>query len=147
MKLRVERWYPWVAALLGSLAWHYFSFPFPCDEKEFLAAAISLGAIMTGFIATAQAILASLPGDSAMGRIRKSGYIDDLMIYLKESLYGCLGFSVYSLIGFFFLSPKIVLPRFYGEIFVGITIFSMLAFQRVSSVLFKILHFQPPRED
>lgn len=147
MKLRVERWYPWVAALLGSLAWYYFSFPFPCDEKEFLAAAISLGAIMTGFIATAQAILASLPSDSAMGRIRESGYINDLMTYLKESLYGCLGFSVYSLIGFFFLSPKIALPRFYGEIFVGITIFSMLAFQRVSSVLFKILHFQTSRED
>lgn len=147
MGLWIERWHPWIAALLGGLTWYFLSWPFPSDGKEFLASAISLGAIMTGFIATAQAILAALPSDSAMGRIRSSGYIKELVAYLAESLYGCLGFSVCSLGGFFLLSPGGVLSRAYSGIFVGLAIFSMLAFRRVSSVLFKILHFQPPKED
>ncbi|WP_186170056.1 hypothetical protein [Burkholderia gladioli] len=147
MGLSIERWYPWVLAIAGGWAWHHFSIPFPPDEKEFLAAAISLGAILTGFVATAQAILTALPSDSAMGRIRSSGYIRELVVYLAQALYGCLVFSVLCLVGFFVLGPTSPLHQLYTTAFCGLAIFAITSFQRVASVLFKILHYQPPSRD
>ncbi|POS05146.1 hypothetical protein C3Y08_24180 [Burkholderia gladioli] len=82
-----------------------------------------------------------------MGRIRSSGYIRELVVYLAEALYGCLLFSVLCLLGFFVLGPSSPLHQLYTTAFCGLAIFAIMSFQRVASMLFKILHYQPPSHD
>lgn len=140
MSLLVERIYPAILAIVAAIAWWYFSPNFPRDEKEFLGAAISIGSIFTGFIATAKAILAALPNDTVMGRLKKSGYIKELVYYLAQALYGCLTFSVYGMMGFFLLEEKSPsLGRYYAIGWIFFAVFSLAAFYRVSSVLIKII--------
>jgi hypothetical protein len=140
MSLLAERIYPIAFAVAAAFAWWYFSPTFPRDEKEFLSAAISIGSIFTGFIATAKAILAALPNDTVMGRLKKSGYIKELASYLTQALYGCLAFSVYGMVGFFLLEEKSPsLSKFYAIGWIFLAIFSLAAFHRVASVLIKII--------
>ena len=141
MSLFWERWYPFVAGVVAGLTWWYFQGALPVAIKEFLSAAISVGAILTGFIATSQAILAALPTDTVVGRLRASGYIDDLISYLAGALYGCLIFSGYSMAGFF---ADEHLPVWYGPGWMSLATFSALCFHRVSRIFFKILRWSPP---
>ena len=145
MKRSVEAAYPLAVGVLFGAAWWCAGPALPIDEKEFLAAAISLGAVLTGFIATAKAILATLPSESVMRQLRASGYVNDLVDYLAQALYGCLLFSVISLAGFFFLAKDRTPPlnEMYGGLWVGLGIFALLSFHRVSSLLFKIIKSEP----
>ncbi|WP_348700327.1 hypothetical protein [Duganella fentianensis] len=146
MTRRIEIAYPFLLAVLAAILWWNFKPVFPPDEKEFLAAGLSIGAILTGFITTAKAILVALPSDSIMGRLRASGYIDDLILYLAQALYSCFIFSIYCLAGFFLLETnKQVLTKVYGVIWIFLGTFSAVAFYRVSNFLFKIIRFNPDR--
>lgn len=139
-----ESYFPLIFAILGGAVWFYFEPRFPLDEKEFLAATISLGAVLTGFIATSKAILAALPSDSAMKRLRESGYIDDLLSYLSQALYSSLTFCVLSLLGFFLLEkvgPS--LPRWYSTGWVMFGVFSIFAFVRIARLLVQIIKYEP----
>lgn len=140
MRLWVEKCYPTVFAVCAAFAWWRFSPDFPKDEKEFLGAAISIGSILTGFIATAKAILAALPSDSVMKRIRSSGYMKEAIRYLASGLYGCLIFSVYGIAGFFFLSesPK-SLNNWYAVGWIFLATYALFSFHRVAAVLIGIL--------
>jgi hypothetical protein len=135
-----ERWYPYALSLISGLGVWLIPIQLPGSEKEFLTAAISIGAILTGFVATAMAILAALPSDSVMGRLRSSGYIDDLVIYLGESLYGSLFFCVYSLVGFFPIGKMVC---WYTVLWYAMGIFCMLTIHRVFRILLKVLKFPP----
>jgi hypothetical protein len=144
MTRRIELTYPWLLAFVAAFLWWRFKPLLPPDEKEFLAAGLSIGAILTGFITTAKAILVALPSDSIMGRLRTSGYIDDLIIYLAQALYSCFIFSIYCIIGFFFLETgKSVLTKAYGVIWIFLAVLSAVAFYRVSNFLFRIIRFNP----
>ncbi|HDR8962501.1 TPA: hypothetical protein QDB13_000050 [Burkholderia vietnamiensis] len=140
MSLYWEKSYPYYVAAMVAVGWWLLKWPLPQAIKEFLAAAISLGAILTGFIATAQAILAALPTDTVVGRLRASGYIDDLIHYLASALYGCLVFSGFSMAGFF---ANEHLPVWYAPIWAALAVFSALCFHRVSRIFFKILRWSP----
>jgi hypothetical protein len=140
MNKKVERFYPLCAGVLAGFAWHYFQPPMAPDGKEFLAAAISLGAVLTGFIATAKAILAALPNQSTMKYLREGKYIDDLIDYLAHALYGCLFFSIIALAGFFLLKANDTkLPEWFGVVMIGMGTFALLSFHRVARLLFKII--------
>lgn len=140
MSLKLERWYPFLIAFVAGIVWWILKLPLPKSIKEFLSAAISLGAILTGFIATSQAILAALPTDTVMGRLRASGYIGDLISYVATALYGCLIFSLYSIAGFFWDDN---LPFWYGVFWICLAAFSVSCFYRLSKIFFKILGWQP----
>ncbi len=140
MSLWAEKIYPFVFAIAAAIAWNHFSPSFPRDEKEFLGAAISVGSIFTGFIATAKAILAALPTDSVIAKLKTSGYIKELASYLTQALYGCLAFSVYGMIGFFLLEEKAPsLSKHYAIGWIFFATFSLFAFHRVAKVLIAII--------
>lgn len=139
MKLWIERLYPLFLASIAAYAWHRLGLQLPRDEKEFLGAAVSLGAILTGFIATAQAILAALPKDGIMSQLKSSGYINDLVPYLAQALYSCLTFSVISLGAFWMQDDHVRLPPVITVPWVFVAVFALCAFYRVSSTLFDIL--------
>ena len=145
MNLKLESTYPLIGGVLSGMLWAWLGPRFPVDEKEFLAAALSLGAILTGFITTAKAILAALPSDSVMKWLHSSGYVKYLVLYLEQALYGCLAFSVFCLLGFFFLETgKIVLPKWYAATWIALGVFGGLSFFRVSRLLFSIIKTNRP---
>jgi hypothetical protein len=140
MSLWAEKIYPLVFAIAAAVVWNYFSPNFPRDEKEFLGAAISVGSIFTGFIATAKAILAALPTDSVISKLKSSGYIKELASYLTQALYGCLTFSVYGIVGFFLLEEKTPsLSKYYALGWIFLATFSLFAFHRVARVLIALI--------
>ncbi|MDN2675908.1 hypothetical protein [Janthinobacterium sp. SUN033] len=139
MSLTVEKYYPFFLSAVAGCLWWYFSLLLPVDEKEFLAAALSLGAVLTGFIATAQAILMALPSDSAMGRIRATGYLPHLTNYIGTALYGGMVFCAVDLAGFFLLDNTKRLPVWFSVVWAIIGIFAALSFFRVTSIMLKIM--------
>lgn len=141
MKLAIERNFPAALALAATFTWWYCGPTFPKEVKEFLAAALGLGAILTGFVATAKAILVALPSDRLMGSLRRSGYINDLVLYLAQALYGCLLFSIFCLVGFFLIATdaRDSLPKWYEITWIGLGVFATAAFYRVSRLLFVLL--------
>lgn len=144
MTLAFERNYPLLAALIATGLWCYFHPAFPTSEKEFLGAAISIGAILTGFIATAKAILAALSPDSVIGRLHASGYTTDLVAYLRTALYTCLFFSVYGLFGFFLqIDGKQQLNAWYSNIWIFLAVWALMSFHRVANLLLKIIAIPP----
>lgn len=140
MWLYLEKLFPWLASFCCVVAWLYFSPPFAPDLKEFFAASVSVGAIFAGFLATAKAILMAMPPGSVMDAIRKSNYIENLVGYIRDAVYGAIAFVVISFAGFFVISSApSVIPVWYppGWLFLGV--FSLTAFLRVCHLLFKIL--------
>lgn len=139
--LAAERIYPYVVGAVSAVAWLGFDGPFPEHTKEFLAASISFAAILTGFIATAQSILMALPSESIMGQLRRSGYIADIVAYMREAILGLMMFALVNVVGFFF-DPS-ALPRWYkfGWMLTGVT--GLLAFYRVTSITAKIMQRGP----
>lgn len=88
-----ERWEPWCLAVactvFVALAQHQSLIEFP-DTKElggFFSATLTLGGVLTGFMATLKAMLFSMP-QSTFRRLKGSGYINELMCYLKEAISG-----------------------------------------------------------
>lgn len=140
MRLRIERHYPVLLASLGVAAAWYFSFALPFGaEKELLAAALGLGAVLTGFIATAQAILMALPSDSVMGRIRSSGYLAELVGYIAQALSGGLFFCVACIVGFFVLAADPVVKKIFAVTWVWSALFCAFTFYRVTTIMLKIM--------
>jgi hypothetical protein len=138
MSLSVERWYPACLALLLCVAAWKFDVPFPVDQKEFLAAALSLGAVLTGFIATAQAILMALPSESVMGRMRSTGYVNDLIRYISEALYIGVIYCGLNLSGFYLITKPGYFECF-APIWIGFTAYAGLTFVRVTRFMMKIM--------
>jgi len=136
--LSYERWYPLVVAVATTALWGYFDAPFPKDSKEFLAAALSYAATLTGFLATAKAILMAMPSDSVMGRLKSSGYLEDLVRYLREAIYFCLVFCALNLAGFFFDTSNTPIAYWYLWVFWG-TLSSVLFFRVVAQIMLRIL--------
>lgn len=71
------------------------------DRSAFLSASLSLGAILTGFTATSQAILMTLPENGLLLRLRVSGYISDLVNCFIAAIIGASAFVILNLAGFF----------------------------------------------
>ena len=139
MNLTIERAIPWLVGVVSAYAWHKQGILLPLDEKEFLAAALSMGAVLTGFIATAQAILMALPSDSVMRQIRSSGYLPILASYIHAALAGGLLFCIINVAGFFLIQPNVRLHQYFSATWAGVGCFALLAFYRVTTILMKIM--------
>ncbi len=122
------------------VVFYYFSIKIPVDDKEYITALISVGAVLAGFIATAIAILMALPSESVIGKLRTSGYIDVLVDYLAQALYGAVIFIIFCLVGFYGFYKCLV----YSAILSSFGVFSILSFVRVASLLLKLIKHPVP---
>lgn len=139
MSLKVERYIPSVVALAVMGLWWLCDAHLPNGEKEFLAAALSVGAIFTGFIATAQAILMALPTDSVMGRLRSSNYISDLIDYIGSALRGGILFCISCLAGFYLVESSTATKFWFGMWWCFWGVYTLLTFHRVTNIIMKIM--------
>ena len=95
-----EKIWPYLlAAAIGSL-WYFLGLDFPSDPS-ILSASITLGAILTGFLATSKAILMTLDSP-IMQRIRGTDYINLLTAYLAQAIWWSFG------------DPKMCIPPLNG---------------------------------
>lgn len=139
MNLLFEKFHPYVFALLFGGMWTHFACVFPYDEKEFLSSALSLGAILSGFISTSQAILMALPGDSVMRQLRASGYIHELVSYIAAAFYGCMLFCLINILGFFLIETNRPLNSYFAIAWITVGVFAFFSFIRVNRLMFKIM--------
>ena len=107
------------------------------DRSAFLSASMSLGAILTGFIATSQAILMTLPEAGLLSRLRSSGYIHDLVNCFAAAMIGATFFVALSLVGFFITTLN---SQFYYIWFFSLS-YCALTFFRVSKLMMLILKY------
>lgn len=134
MNLDWERLYPYLAGAVAALAWWVFTPEFHADKSDVLSASLTVGSILTGFLATSKAILLSLNDTPIMRDLRRSNYIADLVSYLAQAILFSFGYAVISLVGFFLNgSPA------YWVVWTAMGVVAALTFVRVVWIQLKIL--------
>lgn len=133
MSLLWEKFYPYIMGTIAFVLWSRLGITFPDEHlAAILSAGISFGAILAGFMGTAQAILMGLTSN-LMDNVKSSGYISDLASYLAEAIGLAFIFATFSLLGFF--------TTFYpfGPFWILIAVSLSCAFFRVTKIMLIIL--------
>lgn len=131
--LFLEKIAPYVLAVVAVIAWHAFDVKLPAGN-EFLSASMTLGAILTGFLATAKAILMSFNSD-IMNRIMETDYKNDLVSYLSQAIWLSFAFCITSLFGFFLERDDL----FFELAWVFFGVGAGGCFIRVTNIMLKII--------
>lgn len=134
----LERLSPYILAIAGALLWWKLKLALPPGDG-ILGSSLTLGAILTGFLATAKAILMSLDSP-IMQRMRETTYISDLTSYLSQAIWLSFGFCIVSIVGFFVPARG----TWYGFAWIIFGLASAGAFVRVTNIMLKIIK-HPPR--
>ena len=129
-----ERWYPRLLGIGTALAaWascSYLGILLPQGENM-LAALVSLGGILAGFLATMKTLLMGMKEES-INRLKASGYMPVLREYLSEALWGSLALCVFAVAGF---SPSVGATNVsYLSILVGLFVYSFACLYRVTRI-------------
>jgi hypothetical protein len=118
MHLYVERTYPVAVAALTTAAWASLC-KVPTESlHDLFATSVSLAAIVVGFLATAMSIVLAAPDSRVMKQLRESGYVHDLVWYLREPFVIGLVLAALSLSGYL-ISPTAAK----ANLFVGALVF------------------------
>ncbi len=143
--LQVERWWPFVGAVIVTAGWWYaLGAPFPTDFTALMGASATAAAVLMGFLGTAKAIVLGLTGSEAFQILKRAGYHDDLLSYLRWAIYGSAILLVVSLAGFFVEPTQnsgVALWAVEGLSFIWILCVShsIFSFLRVTNILFKVV--------
>lgn len=131
--LLFEKAVPYVAALVAALLWWQMDLALP-NGTPILSSSLTLGAILSGFLATAKAIVMTLDSP-VMQRVRETTYVNDLVSYLGQAIWLSFGFCIVAMVGFFVDTGS----PWYGFIWIVVGVASAVAFVRVTSIMFKII--------
>lgn len=138
--LAFEKNYPYILGLLVAVLWYQLGIQMPFKDS-FLSASLTIGAILSGFMATSKAILMTLDSP-VMQRIRNSGYVEELVAYLAHALWLSFSFSIISLIGFFLETSSADMKLYYGLVWVFFGVSASVAFIRITNLMLKIIKYQ-----
>lgn len=133
----LEKLAPYILAVAGGFCWWRFDLALP-SENAILSSSLTLGAILTGFLATAKAIVMTL-NSPIMQKIRETSYLSDMVSYLSQAIWLSFGFCIVSLIGFFVPKQEV----WYGLAWIGLGLASAGAFIRVTNIMLKIINHPP----
>lgn len=137
MQLFLEKVAPYILSLVATYLWWKFNIAFPVNDSV-LSASLTLGAILTGFLATSKAILMTLDSP-VMQRIRKTRYLGDLVSYIGQAIWLSFTFSIISLVGFFTDTSNF----WFGLVWVFVGVSSAGCFIRVTNIMLKIIKYAP----
>lgn len=136
-ELQRERAYPYLlggVAFLWTLGVDRLSFEVPYNDG-LLSSLVSLGGIFAGFLATLKTLLGAI-GDDAYARLKSSGYLDDLLLYLREAIWGSLALCVFAMFGF---ADVMLYPIFHCALLFGLLFFSLAALYRITKIGMNLL--------
>lgn len=135
--IHLERFSPYFLGLAAVFIWWSFDMELPSGEGV-LSSSLTLGAILTGFLATAKAIIMTLDSP-IMQRLRETDYIHDIVSYLSQAIWLSFSFCILTLVGFFIDQTV----EWYGMVWIGLAVISGGAFIRVTNIMLKIIKHSP----
>ena len=141
-KLHVERFYPYAAGMVAAFVlWHFKITPAPAKFDGMLTSAISVSAILLGFLGTAKAMLLGFRSSKFSWMKKRPAVWLLLLSYLKQALYTnlavCLGSLLLLAVTLSDL-PASMLPYMVPAWALAFTV-SVTTFYRVVSVFFALL--------
>lgn len=142
MNRYVERIYPYVGAIAATGAILHWNISFP-KGHEILSATITIGAILTGFLATTKSLVVSIDSEN-MKILRSTKFFGLLVSYLREAIYTSLLLSVVGMIGFFFDTNN---PHQHMcAIWIFLVVSTLLTFLRVTNGLLSLIESEGNRK-
>lgn len=136
MRMWVEKSYPYAGGAIAGALWWYLDLDLPREAGALLSSSLTLGAILTGFLATSKTILISLRGSRIMESLRESEFIRELIQYLAEAIWLSFAFSLLVLVGFFLGNPS----RYLFDVgWATLGVMAALAFVRVTYIILLII--------
>lgn len=133
----LERLSPYILAVAGSFFWWKLGMALPAGDA-ILSSSLTLGAIITGFLATAKAIVMTLDSP-IMQKIRQTTYANDLVSYLSQAIWLSFSFCIVSIVGFFVSTQQM----WFGLMWIFVGLASAGAFIRVTNIMLKIIRHPP----
>lgn len=140
--LAAEKYYPWVAAAGAAVAGYQLGLneAFFENRDTLLQSTLTLAAIFTGFLATANSLLISLRGSQVLGDLSSNGYLDDLLSYMTTATNASLSMCLWSLTGLFVDQPSYLADTgVYTTTWAALTGLTVSSFYRVSSLMIKLV--------
>lgn len=136
-KLQRERYYPYFWGVIACVAvWWIDRKGYSISYSEnMLASLVSLGGIFAGFLATVKTLLLTMSGP-VQKRLVESDYIEDLLRYLREAIYGSLLLCITAMIGF---ANAIKFPAIHAAAMFGLLVFALLALYRITRISMALL--------
>ena len=101
MSLRIERYYPLIAAGSAAVVAIWFASDIPPFSDALAAGTMTFGIVVAGFSATQRNMLLGMGGTRVMRIIVESGYHRDILDYTKHSVYAGLLVALISGVRFF----------------------------------------------
>lgn len=145
MNERAERFYPLVTGLTIGLLFLvlYWNSVLPKSVKDLLTAALTIGSISIGFLATAKSILFSMEQKKVIRILKDVGKFRVLVKYLMSAVHWSFFWAVLSGIGLLidFDSPAAWHPRIFS-LWVAITVTACLSYYRVVSMFSAVLLYE-----
>ncbi|RYG28568.1 MAG: hypothetical protein EON93_18365 [Burkholderiales bacterium] len=101
-QLWIERWYPIAVACVAAAVWHSLEAKLPGADaiRDLYATTMGFAAITVGFLATAMSIVIAAPDSPLVRDLSESGYLSDLVRYLREPFLVGLAVAALCLLGF-----------------------------------------------
>jgi len=135
-----EHWYPLAGGLLAAVLWGWLNVEFPGPEaaRDLYATTVSLASITVGFLATAMSIVVSTPDGPLVAKLASSGYLRDLIRYLREPFLVGLFVCATCLAGFI-LPPLVTQKWVFGATWSGATVWMLLGLVRIGVIFVRLL--------
>src|SRR2546421_7200350 len=90
-----ESLYPWILATLCGVGWHFIDRALKQQPPDNVySAAVSLGAILVGFLATSQSIVATMLQTNTIKDLKRSEFFKDFVGYLTAGIYAGVAFVI-----------------------------------------------------
>lgn len=124
-----ERQYPLLAAAIaGAIGW-CFGMDMPAHPHHALAATVTFGAIVSGFVGTSLSILIAL-NSPVMKKVRKTSVLASLERYLSRALMSGIVLSCTSLLGMWTAEET-----WYPVLWLFVLVFCLMCLVRLARVI------------
>ena len=135
--LQGERAYPYLGGVIaGGVVVLLSKYGYKVSYSEnMLASLVSLGGIFAGFLATVKTLLLTMD-QRVFKRLAESDYINDLLRYLKDGIYGSLLLCIVAMVGF---NNAMRWPDVHAAVLFAALIFSLLALYRITRIAMALL--------
>ena len=124
-----ERQYPLLAATLAGVICWAAGVAMPVDANFVLAATVTFGAIVSGFVGTSLSILIAL-NSPVMREVRKTKFIGTLERYLSRALMSGIVLSCTSLVGMWTAHEA-----WYPAVWSFVLVFCLLCLVRLARII------------
>lgn len=138
--LAFERWYPLGGALVLLCAWASFEMGMPASDamRDLFATTMSLAAITVGFLATAMSIVVAAPESQLIKQLSQSGYLKDLVRYLREPFVVGIVIAALCMAGFV-LPDTVTHHGAFGSTWAFLGTWLLLGLLRVGGIFVKVI--------